>query len=78
MEYSTQASSSEGTELSFDSSQNLDKDKRKRTKKAKKTQPEEWKRKLKTEFCRFWLKGQECENHAAGINCGFAHGEHEL
>lgn len=76
VECSTQASSS--AESSFDSSRNLDKDRRKKAKKVKKAQPEEWKRKVKTEFCRFWLKGMACENQTNGIGCGFAHGEHEL
>ena len=33
-----------------------------------------WKKKVKTELCRFWLNGQECENSAKEQGCGFAHG----
>ena len=27
---------------------------------------EDWKRKVKTEFCKFWLKGLKCENSTNG------------
>lgn len=37
-----------------------------------------WKRKVKTELCRFWLKGQQCENLLKEQGCGFAHGQEEL
>jgi len=37
-----------------------------------------WKRKVKTELCRFWLKGQQCENILKEQGCGFAHGQEEL
>lgn len=33
-----------------------------------------WKRKVKTELCRFWLKGLQCENQLKEQGCGFAHG----
>ena len=33
-----------------------------------------WKKKVKTELCRFWLNGQECENSKKEQGCGFAHG----
>lgn len=33
---------------------------------------------MKTEICKFWIQGQECENTAKGICCGFAHGMDEL
>ena len=33
-----------------------------------------WKKKIKTELCRFWLNGQECENSQKEQGCGFAHG----
>jgi len=56
----------------------LAKDKKKKVKKAKPETPTEWKKKVKTEFCKFWLKGQECDNLTNGVGCGFAHGEEEL
>ena len=31
--------------------------------------------KIKTELCQFWIEGKECP---WGVNCNFAHGEHEL
>ena len=37
-----------------------------------------WKKKVKTELCHFWLKGQECENSSKEQGCGFAHGQDEL
>merc|ERR1711988_1752738 len=37
-----------------------------------------WKKKVKTELCRFWLNGQECENSKKEQGCGFAHGQDEL
>ena len=76
LEDSTQASSegSSGLELSFDTSlsQNLESERpSKKSKKAKgqpkeKSPTEDWKRKVKTEFCKFWLKGLECENQSNG------------
>lgn len=33
-----------------------------------------WKKKVKTELCRFWLNGQDCENSQKEQGCGFAHG----
>jgi hypothetical protein len=33
-----------------------------------------WKKKVKTELCRFWLNGQACENSQKEQGCGFAHG----
>jgi hypothetical protein len=33
-----------------------------------------WKKKVKTELCRFWLNGQQCENSQKEQGCGFAHG----
>ena len=39
---------------------------------------EDWKYKVKTELCKFWLDGQNCENVNKDQGCGFAHGEHEL
>ena len=35
----------------------------------------EYKKKEKTELCKFWLSGQQCK---FGHDCAFAHGEHEL
>jgi len=37
-----------------------------------------WKRKVKTELCRFWLQGLQCENQLKEQGCGFAHGQEEL
>merc|ERR1712087_423837 len=37
-----------------------------------------WKRKVKTELCRFWLSGLQCENQLKEQGCGFAHGQEEL
>jgi len=37
-----------------------------------------WKRKVKTELCRFWLRGLQCENQLKDQGCGFAHGQEEL
>lgn len=37
-----------------------------------------WKKKVKTELCRFWLNGQACENSQKEQGCGFAHGQEEL
>lgn len=37
-----------------------------------------WKRKVKTELCKFWLNGQACENQSKEQGCGFAHGQDEL
>lgn len=37
-----------------------------------------WKRKVKTELCRFYLKGKQCENQLKDQGCGFAHGQEEL
>ena len=37
-----------------------------------------WKKKVKTELCRFWLMGMECENSKKEQGCGFAHGQDEL
>merc|ERR1711953_595491 len=37
-----------------------------------------WKKKVKTELCRFWLMGQECPNSKKEQGCGFAHGQDEL
>lgn len=37
-----------------------------------------WKKKVKTELCRFWLNGQACENSQKEQGCGFAHGQDEL
>ena len=37
-----------------------------------------WKKKVKTELCRFWLDGHECENIQKEQGCGFAHGSDEL
>jgi len=33
-----------------------------------------WKKKVKTELCRFWLQGLQCENQLKEQGCGFAHG----
>lgn len=33
-----------------------------------------WKRKVKTELCKFWLNGMACENQLKEQGCGFAHG----
>lgn len=37
-----------------------------------------WKKKVKTELCRFWLRGLQCENQMKEQGCGFAHGQEEL
>lgn len=37
-------------------------------------QESSWKRKVKTELCKFWLSGLECENQHKEQGCGFAHG----
>lgn len=37
-----------------------------------------WKRKVKTELCKFWLNNLPCENSQKELGCGFAHGEEEL
>ena len=37
-----------------------------------------WKKKVKTELCRFWLQGLPCENQMKEQGCGFAHGQEEL
>lgn len=37
-----------------------------------------WKQKVKTELCKYWLAGQECENLSKDQGCGFAHGNDEL
>ncbi len=37
-----------------------------------------WKKKVKTELCKFWLNGQPCENSQKEQGCGFAHGQEEL
>ena len=39
---------------------------------------DEWKNKVKTELCKFWLEGKGCENVEKDQGCGFAHGELEL
>jgi hypothetical protein len=41
-------------------------------------QPDAWKNKLHTELCKFWLKGEYCQNRFSSLGCGFAHGRHEL
>lgn len=41
-------------------------------------QENSWKRKVKTELCRFWLQGLQCENQIKEQGCGFAHGQEEL
>lgn len=41
-------------------------------------QESSWKRKVKTELCKFWLNGLECENQHKEQGCGFAHGQEEL
>jgi len=38
----------------------------------------QWKSKVRTELCKFWLRGLPCENREKDQGCGFAHGEHEL
>jgi hypothetical protein len=45
------------------------------SKKTKVAKVNNWKGKVKTEFCHFWLKGLPCENQADGLGCGFAHSE---
>lgn len=37
-----------------------------------------WKKKVKTELCKFWLQGLPCENLKKDQGCGFAHGQEEL
>ena len=37
-----------------------------------------WKKKVKTELCKFWLQGKACENLKKDQGCGFAHGQDEL
>jgi len=39
---------------------------------------EDWKQKVKTELCKFWLAGVDCENSGKDQGCGFAHGLREL
>ena len=34
--------------------------------------------KVKTELCKYWLRGEQCENLTKDQGCGFAHGETEL
>lgn len=41
-------------------------------------QPNQWKAKVRTELCKFWLRGLPCDNRDKEQGCGFAHGEHEL
>lgn len=48
------------------------------TKKNSKPLENGWKKKVKTELCKFWLKGQQCENQMKEQGCGFAHGQEEL
>lgn len=43
-----------------------------------KTTQNTWKKKVKTELCKFWLLGQPCENLKKDQGCGFAHGQDEL
>jgi hypothetical protein len=38
----------------------------------------QWKSKVRTELCKFWLRGLTCENREKDQGCGFAHGEEEL
>lgn len=38
----------------------------------------QWKKKVKTELCKFWLQGLACENLKKEQGCGFAHGQDEL
>jgi hypothetical protein len=38
----------------------------------------QWKSKVRTELCKFWLRGLPCENREKDQGCGFAHGEAEL
>lgn len=38
----------------------------------------QWKKKVKTELCKFWLQGLPCENLKKEQGCGFAHGQDEL
>lgn len=33
---------------------------------------------MRTELCKFWLRGLPCENRQKEQGCGFAHGEEEL
>jgi len=47
---------SKGMKKSISDNFNLARKERKKTKKQK-GEPTEWKKKIKTEFCRFWLKG---------------------
>lgn len=53
---------------------------KKKSKKKAETKQEslEWKRKVKTELCKYWLAGQDCENQSKDQGCGFAHGVTEL
>merc|ERR1712007_365577 len=37
-----------------------------------------WKKKVKTELCKFWLQGLPCENLKKDQGCGFAHGQEDL
>lgn len=45
---------------------------------SSKTTQSAWKKKVKTELCKFWLLGQPCENLKKDQGCGFAHGQDEL
>lgn len=56
----------------------LSKKKSRKTKADSKTESLEWKRKVKTELCKYWLAGQDCENQSKEQGCGFAHGVDEL
>jgi len=38
----------------------------------------QWKCKVRTELCKYWLRGLPCENREKENGCGFAHGEAEL
>jgi hypothetical protein len=82
MTASTEASSDEGASQSeFDSSFNPFTAQAGQSQSVRKNSGKTesgWKRKVKTELCKFWLNGLPCENQLKEQGCGFAHGQEEL
>jgi len=78
---STEASSDDGaSSMDFDSSFNPFAQQNGQSQLVRKNSKNEsgWKRKVKTELCKFWLNGMACENQLKEQGCGFAHGQEEL